>query len=464
MLQKLFLIFVVAGMLFSPTIFAQTISDLQARIDSLFAEVAKLQKQLESKPCDFTRNLTVGMVGDDIKCLQQYLNAYPATQVAAMGAGSLGNETSYFGSLTRVAVAKWQAANGIFPVVGYFGPISRAKYSSLVAIVSLPPEPEQLVASAIAEQIVAPPAPSEEPSIEPPVKQPIVAACRTRKVPSEYAAIQEAVNAACEGDTILIVAGTYRENIAVKTEKLTIKGEEGGVGKTIIAPDAGPGITSSNGVSEITVRDLTFRGAFANTAILLNAPPGKTVSFTIQNNVIKNFGIGIAVTAVSGKIIIRKNLLEANKDFGIYDNVSSLATLTVENNTIIKGDIGYYLASPNGSHKLTNNIIANFEKTGVEVGALATDEEHKILTISYNDLWNSRAGSRNYFSNRRNVSFTPNGVGNFSTDPFFAAPDDYHLRAGSLLINAGDSSSPQDADGTRADIGAYSFDLSVVAE
>jgi len=32
----------------------------------------------------------------------------------------------YFGPLTRVAVARWQTANGITPAVGYFGPISRA--------------------------------------------------------------------------------------------------------------------------------------------------------------------------------------------------------------------------------------------------------------------------------------------------------------------------------------------------
>ena len=36
-----------------------------------------------------------------------------------------GVSKGYFGSLTRTAVAIWQAANGITPAVGYFGPISR---------------------------------------------------------------------------------------------------------------------------------------------------------------------------------------------------------------------------------------------------------------------------------------------------------------------------------------------------
>ena len=82
--------------------------------------------------CAFTRSLTVGARGDDVMCLQQYLNS-AGYQIAASGPGSPGNETTYFGSLTKAAVAKWQAAMGVSPAVGYFGPISRAKYDSVVA-------------------------------------------------------------------------------------------------------------------------------------------------------------------------------------------------------------------------------------------------------------------------------------------------------------------------------------------
>ncbi|MBI2023869.1 peptidoglycan-binding protein [Candidatus Giovannonibacteria bacterium] len=82
--------------------------------------------------CNFTRSLTVGSTGSDVTCLQQYLNSSGFT-VAASGAGSPGNETTYFGPLTRTAVGKWQQNYGITPAAGYFGPISRAKYVSLVS-------------------------------------------------------------------------------------------------------------------------------------------------------------------------------------------------------------------------------------------------------------------------------------------------------------------------------------------
>ena len=82
--------------------------------------------------CTFTRDLYLGISGDDVKCLQQYLNDGGNATIATSGAGSPGNETTYFGSLTRNAVIRWQSANGVSPAAGYFGSISRAKYNELL--------------------------------------------------------------------------------------------------------------------------------------------------------------------------------------------------------------------------------------------------------------------------------------------------------------------------------------------
>jgi peptidoglycan hydrolase-like protein with peptidoglycan-binding domain len=72
----------------------------------------------------FTRNLTVGSTGSDVQALQKYLNDNGFI-VASSGIGSVGHETTYFGTLTRVALIRFQKANDIVPSVGYFGPLTR---------------------------------------------------------------------------------------------------------------------------------------------------------------------------------------------------------------------------------------------------------------------------------------------------------------------------------------------------
>jgi hypothetical protein len=51
------------------------------------------------------------------------------------------------------------------------------------------------------------------------------------------------------------------------------------------------------------------------------------------------------------------------------------------------------------------------------------------------------------------------GTGNISDDPLFTDPEnyDYNLQFGSPCIDAGDPDSPQDPDGTRADMGAFFY-------
>ena len=123
----------------SGPVFAQTTVDLQAQIAALLVQIQQLQAQLTAQQggtavtgstYNFTRNLTVGSTGDDVQVLQQYLNAQ-GYAVASSGAGSPGNESSYFGSLTKSALARFQAANSVSPAVGYFGPITRSKIASL---------------------------------------------------------------------------------------------------------------------------------------------------------------------------------------------------------------------------------------------------------------------------------------------------------------------------------------------
>jgi hypothetical protein len=122
-----------------------TIAPVQANaatVEELMAQLAALQAQLSAlqggttggttttgtvpSACvgvTFSRNLTLGSTGTDVKCLQQILNA-TGFPVAATGAGSPGAETTYFGNLTLTAVRAYQVAKGFTPA-NQVGPLTR---------------------------------------------------------------------------------------------------------------------------------------------------------------------------------------------------------------------------------------------------------------------------------------------------------------------------------------------------
>ncbi|TAM80975.1 MAG: peptidoglycan-binding protein [Acidobacteria bacterium] len=108
---------------------AQTTASLQAQIAALLAQIQQLQAQLNSAKgtststsYSFTRDLTVGSKGADVSALQQVLINAGYLKISA--------PTAYFGSMTKAALAKYQAANGVKPAAGYFGPITRAFIAS----------------------------------------------------------------------------------------------------------------------------------------------------------------------------------------------------------------------------------------------------------------------------------------------------------------------------------------------
>ncbi|KKW19240.1 MAG: hypothetical protein UY63_C0017G0017 [Parcubacteria group bacterium GW2011_GWA2_51_10] len=122
---------------------AQSVSDLQAQINSLMAQLAALQGGASSSSCfTFTRNHKQSDSGGEVMEVQKFLNKFADTQVAVSGPGSVGNETSFFGGLTRAAVVKFQnkyAADILTPVglsagTGFWGPSSRAKANALCTV------------------------------------------------------------------------------------------------------------------------------------------------------------------------------------------------------------------------------------------------------------------------------------------------------------------------------------------
>ena len=138
----------------APAVNAQSntsIEDLLAQITALQAQLAALNGGNANSnvdvsvssnsntnigvPCSyrFNRNLYLNSRGEDVMMMQKFMNANPATAVSVVGAGSKGNETTFFGNKSRQAVVKYQLANGITPAAGYFYPKTRASVNAMIA-------------------------------------------------------------------------------------------------------------------------------------------------------------------------------------------------------------------------------------------------------------------------------------------------------------------------------------------
>ena len=100
---------------FAAPVKADTVSTLQAQVAALLAQIQSLQGSTTtttstSAGCyTFTQNLSKGKSGGQVLWLQKFLNNHGFT-VAATGAGSPGNESSYFGAATKAAVIAFQNA------------------------------------------------------------------------------------------------------------------------------------------------------------------------------------------------------------------------------------------------------------------------------------------------------------------------------------------------------------------
>lgn len=79
----------------------------------------------------FTKDLYLGLVDPEVKLLQVFLNTHDYT-VSKTGNGSPGREINRFGLGTRSALQAFQRDNGIRPVNGRLGPVTRSLVNNLL--------------------------------------------------------------------------------------------------------------------------------------------------------------------------------------------------------------------------------------------------------------------------------------------------------------------------------------------
>lgn len=106
---------------------SMTITNLQKAVFALALGVslgtagvlfAPATADAQARYCTFSRDLWLGSMGEDVRCLQRFLNSNGFT-VATWGPGSPGYESTTYGPRTMAAVALWQRSMG-YPVSGTF--------------------------------------------------------------------------------------------------------------------------------------------------------------------------------------------------------------------------------------------------------------------------------------------------------------------------------------------------------
>jgi parallel beta-helix repeat protein len=174
-------------------------------------------------------------------------------------------------------------------------------------------------------------------------------------VMADFNRIQDAVNAASAGDTILVCAGTYHERVSITKDDLTLRGKGPTTDVIVDADLLGHGLLL-NGASGVTVEGFTVREGHDNDVFLVSA----------NRNIIRGNVLTAAVhdpieLANSDDNLIEHNLsidnLAANA-CGINLAVGSDRNI-IRHNTLINNEWGIQIAGSNDNVIFHNQAINN---------------------------------------------------------------------------------------------------------
>ena len=293
-----------------------------------------------------------------------------------------------------------------------------------------------------------------------------------------YRTIGKAINEATSGGTVLVAAGTYDENITLKSR---IKIIGAGSSDTTIQGLGTTNVIDGVGVQNVTVQGFTITGSSDTTSGIYCSDCTALIirgsSIVDNGNSTTSNGILLQGTSTA---LIEQNVISGNSDGGI--TVSGDSRAIIRNNIIANnGDCGIYRSSGNWTTYITNNVIdSNGTELGGRSGIMTFSEDiisNNIITnngsnnpnpglsvgiysgggdppiLSYNNVWGNFQGSYTGVSA---------GTGDISAEPSFVDPssEDYQLQFDSPCINTGSPSLCDEGvacgeTDSRSDMGAY---------
>jgi parallel beta-helix repeat protein len=220
-------------------------------------------------------------------------------------------------------------------------------------------------------------------------------------VPDDYAIIQEAVNAASSGNTIIVREGTYIENVNVNKDHLTIESESGAE-LTVVQASNSDGNVFDVRSNYVNIIGFTVRGATG----WINGEPGSGIYLqeanycTINNNSALEDRFGIFLKDSTNCNIMNNTVLQNSSGCGIYLIYS--ADNNIENNTSSNNLQGIFLESSNSNELTGNNAKSNI-RNGITLYSSSENEIMKSKTME-----NGNYDISSYHSSTDNIIYLNN--------------------------------------------------------